>query len=127
MGAVAIGAGCSESADRGDFMSESIPPGGPPPDTDADGGSGGSDDGTAGTGDTADAPGGDDRDQCRASDECGAPGRCGASFDGSRRAGLTCLGGCIDTMDDAMWCADDAACCDPNAVCQSRGYCVVDG
>lgn len=81
--------------------------------------------GGAATGGTGGAP-----DECLGSDQCPAGQICVAGFDGKERTPLVCVpagGGCVppssDPAADALWCADDAACCDPNTRCSKRGLC----
>lgn len=60
---------------------------------------------------------------CDATNHC-ATGVCAAPFDAGEIGELVCHSACIDYADEAMWCGDVAACCDPNATC-SRGLCVM--
>ena len=72
---------------------------------------------------TTDGPPGD---QCMASSECNG-GYCSASWDDQAlsRGPLACNFACVPTQDDTAWCGDDSACCDRNATCTGRGYCVI--
>ncbi len=62
---------------------------------------------------------------CMSSDDCPS-GVCIADFIDRERRPFECVATCIGIMDEAHWCADDAACCDPRARCSNRGYCIVD-
>ena len=113
-----LAGGCYAAADgaTGDsFQDEDIPmgmcPGTDCPETDEEGGP----DSGAAAGDPC-----DDTGQC-------AAGFCAAPFDGNEPGELVCQTVCIELEDDSMWCSDDAACCDSNAVCTPRGYCVAGG
>ncbi|MEM6990711.1 MAG: hypothetical protein AAF721_09445 [Myxococcota bacterium] len=61
---------------------------------------------------------------CDLADHCES-GVCAARFADGDAGPLACQAGCIDTMDSAMWCSDDAACCG-SATCSPRGLCIVD-
>jgi hypothetical protein len=50
-----------------------------------------------------------------------------APYGNNVRGAFACVPECVGPMDEALWCFDDAACCDPNAHCTIRGYCVADG
>ncbi len=101
------GCGGKESALGGDdFIDEPVPPKGCDATTGADT---------------------DCRDQlipdgdCLATDDC-MGGWCVAPFDGDIGR-FVCRETCIELNDEASWCLDAAACCDPAATCSSRGYC----
>lgn len=134
--------GCSGSADSFEYMEDDLPAGNcrgtttspgncdtdtaasretdaaPTSDGDADTGSGGSS-----TGDVSSSGG--PVDACSQSDEC-TGGICAAQFDPdtSGRSGFECVFACIDNFDDVGWCADDSGCCDAEATCSPRGYCL---
>ncbi|HWB76243.1 MAG TPA: hypothetical protein VG755_14835 [Nannocystaceae bacterium] len=74
---------------------------------------------STGCGDT-DAP---DEDACELSEQCPDGQACIGEFDGDRSP-FRCVSTCIATKDEAHWCTDDAACCDANAYCSPRGYCL---
>ncbi len=73
---------------------------------------------TSGTGEAA-------ADRCQASSDC-MGGFCAAGFDPDtlQRSPKTCQFMCVPLLDDTLWCSDDASCCDANATCTERGYCV---
>jgi hypothetical protein len=68
-------------------------------------------------------------DECTVSADCldGEP-YCVAPFDQSAgpegKGAYECVSECVVLMDEDRWCADAAACCDPQAECTDRGYCV---
>ena len=62
-------------------------------------------------------------DDCGSSVEC-AVGSCFADYLGDVRGEYTCRPGCVDRMDPDLWCSDDAACCDTDATCSTRGLCL---
>ncbi|MCA9707218.1 MAG: hypothetical protein KDK70_15300 [Myxococcales bacterium] len=68
-------------------------------------------------------------DDCQLSGDCPGGQFCVAPFDeslGPEGKGLNeCVAECVGLMDEAKWCADAAACCDPAAECTDRGYCVL--
>ena len=64
-------------------------------------------------------------DACELSEECPAGLVCLGEFDGDRTP-FRCLDMCIATKDESHWCTDDAACCDADAHCSPRGYCLAD-
>lgn len=70
-------------------------------------------------------------DECEVSSDCARGLLCVAPFDeslGPEGKGLNeCVMECVVIMDEARWCADAAACCDPEAECTDRGYCVFPG
>lgn len=63
---------------------------------------------------------------CLSSDDCLGNDVCVASWDPeTQTAGEPdCAFACIPSYDETQWCADAAACCDPDATCTARGYCV---
>lgn len=66
-------------------------------------------------------------DQCSVSDDCqGAV--CAGAFDpeAEARTPFECVFSCLENLDEEQWCSDDAACCDSEATCTRRGYCVVE-
>lgn len=66
--------------------------------------------------------GGDDG--CSLSRPCEA-GYCVAPYADNERGAFACVEACVGPNEAASWCFDASACCDPEAVCTSRGYCVV--
>ena len=62
---------------------------------------------------------------CQGSDDCTGVGACVAGFHDGLRGGFECHFACVPSLDESSWCGDDASCCDPDAVCTARGYCVV--
>jgi hypothetical protein len=76
-------------------------------------------------GDLSTTTGGAGEDQCQASTDCSG-GFCAAAFDPVtlQRAPLACQFMCIPNLADDFWCGDDSACCDAQARCTQRGYCV---
>jgi hypothetical protein len=86
--------------------------------------------GSEGTGDssatdasttTGEAPG-----QCQGNDDCADGEFCVAPYGNNVRGPFDCVSDCVGPMDEARWCYDDDACCDPQAHCTIRGYCEVD-
>ena len=68
-------------------------------------------------------------DECQGGNDCASGQVCAAAFDPDR-GGITvtqCRTACIPLDDEASWCVDDGSCCDPEARCTSRGYCVLPG
>lgn len=67
-------------------------------------------------------------DECTLSEDCPAGELCVAPFDQSAgpegKGALACVTECVVIMDEDRWCADATACCDPEAECTDRGYCV---
>jgi hypothetical protein len=77
-----------------------------------------------------------DNEPCESSDDSGGSGVhcdettdcfdgmiCAAQFDGDIGA-FECLYSCVDDRDESRWCIDDASCCNPDASCSERGYCI---
>ncbi len=62
---------------------------------------------------------------CAASEECQGTGACVATWDDGVRGAFACRFACVPLLDDGAWCIDDASCCDAQATCTPRGYCVV--
>jgi hypothetical protein len=71
-----------------------------------------------------DAPPGAAGSPCDGSMECNDGLICAAPFDRGERGTYACVAACIGAMDEARWCADAGACCDPEAICTARGYCI---
>jgi hypothetical protein len=69
---------------------------------------------------------GGEGDVCRASEDCGGDLVCTASFTGDI-GNFECQAACVPTMEESMWCTDDASCCDDAATCGPRGYCTIAG
>ncbi|MCX4247900.1 hypothetical protein [Paraliomyxa miuraensis] len=67
-------------------------------------------------------------DECTVTADCPRGELCVAPFDQSAgpegKGPLECVIECVVIMDEDRWCADAAACCDPEAECTDRGYCV---
>ena len=63
--------------------------------------------------------------ECAMTEECSGAGACAASWEEGGRTPFSCRFTCIPTLDEGAWCRDDASCCDVDAVCTGRGYCVV--
>ena len=66
-------------------------------------------------------------DDCQGSDGCLGDDACVAAWDAEAeaRGAFACQFACVPLLDEALWCSDDASCCDPDAVCTARGYCVM--
>jgi hypothetical protein len=77
---------------------------------------------TSSTGDPAPGAAGS---PCDRSLDCNDDLVCAAFFDRGERGVYACVEACIGVMDEARWCADASACCDPDAVCTARGYCIL--
>ncbi|MBV1861236.1 MAG: hypothetical protein KUG77_22655 [Nannocystaceae bacterium] len=84
-----------------------------------DGGSSGLGEGSSTAGDPADC----------VVDGCVGQGVCVAPWDESAEqlGEFECRFSCVPLLDDASWCANDDTCCDAQARCTDRGYCVLDG
>lgn len=67
-----------------------------------------------------------DLSDCQSSDDCLGNDVCVAPWDADTQThgAAECSFACIPSLDDTQWCADAAACCDPDASCTARGYCV---
>ncbi len=65
--------------------------------------------------------------ECQSSADCLGNDVCVASWNAQTQTPgeAECSFSCIPNYDDAQWCSDDAACCDPEATCAGRGYCVL--
>ena len=63
---------------------------------------------------------------CRGSEDC-MGGYCAADFDPDRAQAdePQCRFTCLPLLDEASWCVDDTSCCDPDAICTVRGYCLL--
>jgi hypothetical protein len=66
---------------------------------------------------------GEPDDGCSLSRPCEA-GFCVAPYADNERGAFACVEACVGPNEAASWCFDASACCDPEAVCTSRGYCV---
>jgi len=64
--------------------------------------------------------------QCQGNDDCAEGEFCVAPYADNVRGPFDCVSECVGPMDEAVWCYDDDACCDPQAHCTIRGYCEVD-
>jgi hypothetical protein len=66
-------------------------------------------------------------DTCNSSEDCFGSGACVAAWDpeDGTRGPYTCQFMCVPLVDETTWCTDDAACCDAQARCTARGYCVL--
>lgn len=66
-------------------------------------------------------------DECTVTADCPRGELCVAPFDQNAgpegKGPLECVTECVVLMDEDRWCADAAACCDPEAECTDRGYC----
>jgi len=63
---------------------------------------------------------------CDASNDCWGGMICAAVFDGDIGS-FVCRPSCIEDSDESQWCIDDAGCCNPDATCSDRGYCMPAG
>ncbi len=145
--AAGLGAvGCGASTEEDDAQASSAADGptiGVDPETlpaghcDTDGATGGDTDdcetegepsGSA-AGDEGGSTAGDDASQpeCASTNDC-MSGVCASAYDADAQQPLpaTCAFACIDVLNESQWCIDDASCCDPQARCTRRGYCVID-
>ena len=116
--------GCFAPGSISDEMPDDLPAGSCR-DTDTDAcetSSSTSDDGDDGAPDTTAAP-----DACSNTEACFGSSVCVAAWDdeADARGPFECRFACVPLLDEAAWCSDDASCCDPQATCSSRGYCVV--
>ena len=124
--------GCGEDAgDLSDEMPEDLPAGQSATDGETDGSTSSATavsttsstdpSGTTGS-ETTGGPAG----PCQSSDDCLGNNVCVAPWDpDTQTAGEPdCAFACIPSYDETQWCADAAACCDPEAICTARGYCV---
>ncbi len=68
-------------------------------------------------------------DDCQGSDGCLGEDACVAAWDGEAeaRGAFACQFACVPLLDESLWCSDDVSCCDADAVCTGRGYCVLGG
>lgn len=58
---------------------------------------------------------------------CTGQGVCAAEWNAEteERGPFECRFSCIPLVDDTSWCSNAASCCDSEAVCTERGYCVL--
>jgi len=63
--------------------------------------------------------------ECDVTEDCDGAGACAASWEDGIRTSFSCRFACIPTLNETAWCRDDASCCDADAVCTGRGYCIV--
>lgn len=66
-------------------------------------------------------------DECQSATDCRAGQVCSAGFDPDR-GGITvtrCRDTCVPLEDTTSWCVGNESCCDPEAICSPRGYCVI--
>lgn len=77
------------------------------------------------SGDVDAAPAASEQGECQGSDACDGAGACVATFEDGQRGSFACRFACVPSLDEASWCRDDDSCCDPDASCTDRGYCVV--
>lgn len=61
---------------------------------------------------------------CVDSQDCAGGNACVAPFDG-QVGNFVCEAQCVPLEFPGAWCLDDGACCDPQAVCTTRGLCVI--
>lgn len=117
-------AGCAASADfeseTEDFIDMPTPPGNCSADTGAEPCPNPTADG--GTGTSGNPVGG----PCLEPDDCQAGAACVAPYEDGMVGEFSCTDQCIALEDEASWCLDAAACCEPGAICR-RGLCVIDG
>lgn len=60
---------------------------------------------------------------CDKSSDCDDGEVCVAPYEGKGGPGdFVCVGECVESQVDALWCADDAACCD-DLKCDMLGFC----
>jgi hypothetical protein len=111
-------AGCSAKGDY-TYMDDDLPSGQCDTDGDTEGCAGTSDEGS-----TTSTEQGGPGSPCDGTGECNDGLACSAPFAQGERGTFACVDACIETMDELRWCADADACCDPEAVCTMRGYCV---
>ena len=67
--------------------------------------------------------------ECMSNAECDGEEICVANFD-PQQGGIGVFEcreptRCVPLDDDVQWCGDASACCDPSAICTSRGYCIL--
>ena len=120
--------GCSDAGgDLTDEMPEDLPAGQSETDGETDASTSA---GTSTTGVDSEGTGGETTGgavgACQSSNDCLGNDVCVAPWDPqTQTAGEPdCAFACIPSYDETQWCADAAACCDPNAICTARGYCV---
>lgn len=66
---------------------------------------------------------GDDVSGCNVANPCEV-GYCVAPYADNDRGEFACVPDCVMPGDETSWCFDAAACCDAEATCTERGYCV---
>lgn len=70
-------------------------------------------------------------DECQVSADCDRGELCVAPFmpewGPEGKGPHECVTECVVLMDELRWCLDATACCDPEAECTDRGYCVLPG
>ena len=66
---------------------------------------------------------GGDASGCSVANPCEL-GYCVAPYADNDRGEFVCVPDCVMPGDEASWCFDDMACCDAEATCTERGYCV---
>jgi len=54
-----------------------------------------------------------------------AGGYCVAPYADNDHGEFVCIADCVLPGDEASWCFDASSCCDPEATCTERGYCVL--
>ncbi len=79
------------------------------------------------SGDTGTTTSGGPSDACSDSEGCLGGDTCAALWNPQTesRGPFACQFACVPLLDETAWCSDDAACCDAQAVCTPRGYCVL--
>ncbi|MGH1344023.1 MAG: hypothetical protein ACRBN8_20865 [Nannocystales bacterium] len=116
--------GCGDAeSDLSDEMPEDLPAGQSATDGETESASASS---TTGSGANGGETTGGPAPACQSSDDCLGLNVCVAPWDPeTQTAGEPdCAFACIPSYDEMQWCADAAACCDPEAICTARGYCV---
>jgi hypothetical protein len=140
LGLCLLAVGACSSDEASGYMDDQPPNGVCETDTDPDCLTGTATDGDSSTGSggatsttgatamtTSSSATGGDADQCEASAECPNSQLCVAEFMGDKRGPYACVSACLELNDEAMWCADAAACCTAGATCTDRGFCVLAG
>lgn len=80
---------------------------------------------TGGVGSSSGSASAADAEECTVTEDCEGAGACAADWEDGVRTTFSCRFACIPTLNEAAWCGDDASCCDADAVCTPRGYCIV--
>ena len=80
---------------------------------------------TGGSGSSSGQAGEAEDPGCVSTEDCAGAGACAADWEDGVRTSFSCRFACIPTLSENAWCGDDASCCDTDAVCTGRGYCVV--